>query len=225
VLSEGVKRPLEQSFKAHPWHGVPIGKRAPDTVNTFIEMTPGDTVKFEIEKNTGYLWLDRPQKYSNVCPALYGFIPRTLCDEKVAERCRGGQRKVVGDQDPLDILVLTEKQVLHGNILLESKPVGGFRMIDGGEADDKIVAVLDGDFVYGEINELHALPKILVDRLQHYFLTYKTGPHDTNRTVEIVEVYDRAEARAVVKASAADYAERFGKPNLSAVKSEESGAG
>ncbi|MEM1025909.1 MAG: inorganic pyrophosphatase [Myxococcota bacterium] len=211
--------PLVRSFKAHPWHGVPIGRRAPDVVTTFIEMTPSDTVKFEIDKTSGYLWLDRPQKYSNVCPALYGFVPGTLCDTRVAARCRW-KDEVVGDQDPLDILVLTEKQVIHGDILLESKPIGGFRMIDGGEADDKIVAVLEGDFVYGEINELHALPKILVDRLQHYFLTYKTGPNDTNRSVEIVEVYDRAEARAVVKASEADYNERFGEAHLSAVKAD-----
>jgi len=207
--------PFDRRFKAHPWHGVPIGRRSPDVVTTFIEMTPSDTVKFEIDKETGYLWLDRPQKYSNVCPALYGFVPRTLCDKRVAERVRS--RSVVGDQDPVDVLVLTEKQVLHGDILLEARPIGGFRMIDQGEADDKLVAVLEGDFVYGEVQELHACPKVLVDRLQHYFLTYKTGPNDTNRSVEIVEIYDRAEARKVIEAAQADYNERFGQPQLSAV--------
>ncbi len=183
-----------------------MGSRAPEIVNCFIEMVPTDTVKFEIDKDSGFLRLDRPQRYSNVCPALYGFVPRTLCDTRVAERC---SPDVVGDQDPVDILVLTEKSVGHGDILLEAKPIGGFRMIDNREADDKLVAVLAGDAVFGQINELAGCPFTLVERLQHYFMTYKTGPHDTRRAVQIVETYDRSEAQEVIKAAAEDYRARF----------------
>jgi inorganic pyrophosphatase len=178
-------------------------------VTCFIEMVPSDTVKFEIDKETGFLKLDRPQRFSNVCPALYGFVPRTLCDTRVAARCGGD---VVGDQDPVDILVLTEKSVSHGDILLDAKPIGGFRMLDNNEADDKLVAVLIGDAVFGQINELTACPFTLVERLQHYFLTYKTGPHDTRRSVQIVQTYDRAEAQAVIEAAAEDYEARFREP-------------
>src|SRR5215831_10472917 len=74
-------------FKAHPWHGVPIGKDAPAVVTTYIEIVPTDTVKYEIDKITGHLKIDRPQKYSNVCPTLYGFIPQTLCAGRVGEFC------------------------------------------------------------------------------------------------------------------------------------------
>lgn len=201
-------------FKSHPWHGVPIGDEAPDVVSVYVEMVPTDTIKYEIDKNTGHLRVDRPQRYSNMCPALYGFVPQTLCDSDVAERCRQ-HGAVEGDQDPLDILVLTEKTFSHGDVLLRAIPIGGFRMIDRGQADDKIVAVLVDDGVFGGFRELAQCPEVLLDRLKHYFLTYKMGPSQTHRPIDIAETYDRAEALAVIEASCRDYDRRH--PDLKAL--------
>ncbi|MGH9677751.1 MAG: inorganic diphosphatase [Candidatus Acidiferrum sp.] len=125
-------------FRAHPWHGVAIGPDAPEKVNTYIEIVPTDTIKYELDKVTGHLMIDRPQLFSNVCPALYGLIPQTFCGERTAELCsmRTGRSGITGDGDPLDICVLTEKSVTHGDILLKARPIGGLRMLDGDEADD-----------------------------------------------------------------------------------------
>ena len=119
--------------RAHPWHGVPIGDDAPRRVTAYIELVPTDTVKYEMDKATGILRVDRPQQYSNVCPSLYGFLPRTLCAERVGARCqeRTGRAGIVGDGDPLDVCVLTEKDIPHGDILIKAIPIGGLRMIDG----------------------------------------------------------------------------------------------
>jgi len=137
-------------YKSHPWHGVEIGTDAPSIVTSFIEVIPSDTVKYEVDKSSGYLKIDRPQKFSNIVPALYGFVPQTYCKDQVAEFCmeKTGREGIVGDDDPLDICVLTEREITHGNILVQAKPIGGLRMIDGGEADDKIIAVLKNDEVY-----------------------------------------------------------------------------
>ncbi len=138
---------LQLLFRPHPWHGIPLGPDAPDMVTAFVEIVPTDTVKYEIDKPSGYLKVDRPQKYSNVCPTLYGFIPQTYCGERVAalSQERTGRSTVEGDGDPLDICVLTEKSFSHGDFLLQAIPIGGLRMIDRNQADDKIVAVLKGD--------------------------------------------------------------------------------
>ena len=74
-----------RKYKAHPWHGISLGDEAPEVVRTFIEIVPTDTVKYEIDKSTGYLCIDRPQKYSNIIPALYGFLPQTISGPRVAE--------------------------------------------------------------------------------------------------------------------------------------------
>ena len=108
---------------------------------------------------------------------------------------------IVGDDDPLDICVLTERSIAHGNILVEAIPIGGFRMIDGDEADDKIIAVLAGDLVYGKLTSVAQCPQPLIDRLRHYFLTYKQAPDETESACRIVEVYGADEARAVIQAS------------------------
>ncbi|MCW5963248.1 MAG: inorganic pyrophosphatase [Bryobacterales bacterium] len=198
-------------FKPHPWHGIGIGRRAPAKVTCYIEIVPTDTVKFEIDKVCGYLKLDRPQKYSNFCPALYGFIPQTYCGDEVAEMCnqRTGRTDIVGDGDPLDICVLTEKEVMHGDIILEAIPIGGLRMIDGNEADDKIIAVLNNDAVYGEYEDLENAPFPVIERLRHYFLTYKDTP-GSKKISEVTHVYNRKEAHEVIRRSIADYQERFG---------------
>lgn len=198
-------------FKAHPWHGVAIGPDAPEIVTTFIEIVPTDTVKYEIDKASGHLKVDRPQKYSNVCPTLYGFIPQTYCGARVASLTqeRTGVPTVRGDADPLDICVLSEKSFSHGDILLQAVPIGGLRLVDRGEADDKIIAVLKGDAAFGECRELTDLPTALVDRLVHYFLTYKRPPGDEGTPVTNAGLYGREDAWEVIRRSREDYEALF----------------
>src|SRR5215210_7006500 len=100
---------LARLFQAHPWHGVPAGTEAPRVVNAYIEIVPTDTVKYELDKPSGHLRVDRPQRFSSLCPTLYGFIPQTYCGERVGQLCseRTGRAQVRGDGDPMDICVLT----------------------------------------------------------------------------------------------------------------------
>jgi len=209
-LMDPISRLLGLRYKSHPWHGIELGKDAPNIVTSYIEMVPSDTVKYEIDKVSGYLRLDRPQKYSNVVPALYGFLPMTYSGERVASlaRERTGRDNIVGDKDPIDICVLTEKDIFHGNILVISKPIGGFRMLDGNEADDKIIAVLHNDALYAQYNDITELPEIVVNRLKHYFLTYKDLPGNV-ADVEITDVYGAEEAREIIKRSIEDYRTKF----------------
>jgi Inorganic pyrophosphatase len=197
-------------YKSHPWHGVFIGKDAPENVVAFIEVVPTDTVKYEIDKESGFLKLDRPQKYSNVVPAIYGFIPQTYCGELVGKYCmeKTGKIGIKGDGDPIDICVLTEKTIAHGDILVDARPIGGFRMIDGNQADDKIIAVLTNDVVYSEYKDLSDLPDIVVERLKHYFLTYKDMPGKASNT-EITHTYGAEEALVVIQYAMDDYHLRF----------------
>ena len=206
-------------YKSHPWHGVDIGPDAPEVVMCFIEMTPTDTVKYEVDKVTGYLKIDRPQKYSNTVPALYGFIPQTYSGDHVAALSREkiGNDRIVGDEDPVDICVLTEKQISHGNILVSARPIGGFRMIDNNQADDKLIAVLNNDALYEDYRDVSDLPRKVVDRLRHYFLTYKDLPGNP-ADVEITHVYGRAEAMDLIARSVEDYQARF--ENLDALLSK-----
>ena len=205
-------------YKSHPWHGIEIGRRAPDVVSAFIEVIPSDTVKYEVDKKSGYLIIDRPQKFSNIVPAMYGFIPQTYCKERVAQYCMDQtcRTDIQGDDDPLDICVLTEREVTHGNIIVKAKPIGGFRMLDGGEADDKIIAVLDNDEVYGSWQDIDDIPDPILNRLRHYFLTYKQLP-GTAMKCEITHTYNREEAQEVVRRSQEDYATAYG--NLEEVMS------
>lgn len=192
--------------KAHPWHGVPIGDGAPGEVTVFIEIVPRDTVKYEVDKETGYLKIDRPQQYSNVVPANYGFIPQTYCADGVADLAREKTGITIsgGDGDPLDILVLSEHHIPRGDIILKARPIGGFCLIDAGEADDKIVSVLKGDKVFEQYTEISQLPKGILERFEHYFLTYKSLP-DAPNVCEIAYSYGREEAYNVIKAAIQDY--------------------
>jgi inorganic pyrophosphatase len=208
------KRSSARQFQAHPWHGLTPGKDAPETVNAFIEIVPTDAVKYELDKESGHLHVDRPQRFSSMCPSLYGFIPQTFCGEEVAKLCaqRAGLTDIKGDGDPMDICVLTEKTFAQGNFFLNAKPIGGLRMIDGEQADDKIISILDSDLAYGHIRDIGECPKALVDRLKHYFLSYKQLPGgEAPRRVEIVDVYDREEAREVIRRSLIDYQNKFAK--------------
>jgi inorganic pyrophosphatase len=205
---------FERMFQAHPWHGVAPGEDAPEMVNAYIEIVPTDAVKYELDKRSGHLHVDRPQRFSSMCPSLYGFIPQTFCGEQVAQLCaeRTGTDGIQGDGDPMDICVLTEKSFAQGSFFLHAKPIGGLRMIDGQQADDKILAVLESDLAYGHIMDIDECPKALVDRLKHYFLSYKQLPGDAPRRVEIVDVYDRSEAMDVIMRSVSDYQNQFGDP-------------
>lgn len=209
-FSDPIGRLMGLRYKSHPWHGVSIGKDAPNIVTSYIEMVSTDTVKYEVDKASGFLKLDRPHKYSSLLPALYGFIPQTYCGKGIGNYCaeKTGRTGIVGDGDPLDIVVLTEKTISHGDLLVNAKPIGGFRMIDGNQADDKIIAVLNNDGVYGEYNDVDDLPEFVVTRLKHYFLTYKDLP-GTKTISEIPHTYKAEEAKYVIKLAVEDYNNRF----------------
>ncbi len=205
---------ISMMFQAHPWHGIPACD-AEKRVTAYIEIGPTDVVKYELDKPSGHLRVDRPQRYSSVPPTLYGFIPQTYCAELVAERCMErtpGLKGIKGDGDPMDICVISEKTFYGGNFLLRAKPIGGLRMVDAFEADDKIIAVLEDDAVYGGIDDISQLSEGLVDRLRHYFLSYKQFPGENPRKVSIDEVYGAEEAFETIRRSETDYRTHFGEP-------------
>ena len=212
-MSDDLEKLFHTLFQAHPWHGVSPGDPA-DVVNAFIEIVPTDTVKYELDKASGHLRIDRPQRFSSQPPTLYGFIPQTYCGKRVGERCseRTGTKGMRGDGDPMDVCILTEKTVAHADFFLRARPIGGMRMIDGDEADDKIVAVLESDMAYGDLRDIADSPRGIVERLRHYFLTYKQMPGEPARTVRIAEVYDRVEAVEMIRRSLLDYRDEFGAP-------------
>ena len=195
-------------WRRHPWHGLHARAEgaAEDVVQVYIEMTPSDVVKYELDKNSGFLMVDRPQRTTSSPPALYGFIPRTFCAEEVAKRCHHAD---VADSDPLDICVYSERLITRADIILNARVVGGIQMIDGGEADDKIVAVLEGDNIWGDVHDIKDLPKIKTERLQHYFSTYKMVPGKENN-IRVDYVYGRDEALAVIAAAEKDYWNHYG---------------
>jgi inorganic pyrophosphatase len=193
-------------WRPHPWHGLDPGRNPPRFVKAYIELTPFDFVKYEIDKITGYLRVDRPQRSSSLPPALYGFIPKTYCGRRVGKLASSPRE---GDGDPLDICVLSERPINRSEVILEVRVVGGLHMVDRGKADDKILGVLENDNVWGKAEGLGDLPAILVERLRHYFLTYKLVPgEDTAASVEAV--YDAPHALQVVEAALQDYQEDYG---------------
>lgn len=198
-------------FRSHPWHGLRLGEQAPEIVSCYIEMVPTDTIKYELDKDTGILRVDRPQKYSSLCPTLYGLLPQTYAGQRVADFCaaKSGRVGIKGDGDPLDICVLTEKVIPRGDLILTARPIGGFRLIDGDEADDKIISVLIGDDIYGNYRDISDCPPHLVERLRHYFLTYKDCPERTNSQVQITHVYGVSEAHEIISLSRQDYTTKF----------------
>jgi len=195
-------------WRRHPWHG--LHARRPgmpeDLVQVYVEMTPDDVVKYELDKASGFLMVDRPQRTTSSPPALYGFIPRTYCAEEVAKRCPGVE---VADGDPLDICVFSERHITRSDIILRARVVGGIQMIDGGEADDKIVAVLEGDNIWGNVHDINDLPAIKTERLQHYFSTYKLIP-GKQTDIKVDFVYGREEALKVIAAAELDYNNHYG---------------
>lgn len=208
LYCETLGLPLTMLYRAHPWHGIPLGEQAPEIVNCFIEMVPTDTVKYEIDMETGILMIDRPHKYSSRCPTPYGFIPRTYAGKKVAEYTgqKIGNKTIVGDGDALDVCVLTENAIVHGDLMMRVIPIGGFCLLDGKEADDKIIAVLEGDFVFGGMKDISECPEKIIERLRHYFLTYKDAPErGANSKIQIDHIYGREEALEVIRRGSEDY--------------------
>ena len=202
-------------YTLHPWHGVSLGDKVPEECVAFIEIVPTDTIKYEIDKASGILKVDRPQRFSNIVPALYGFFPQTYCGDKIAEHCmeKNKRKGIVGDGDPLDVCVLTERVIDRSGILVDVIPIGGFRMIDNNEADDKIICILKGDDVYENWKDISEVPEGLVNRLKHYFLTYKNLPGDVLKTVEIEAIYGAIEAKEIIEKSRLDYAAKFNQPS------------
>lgn len=193
-------------WRPHPWHGLTVGPNPPKIVHAYIELTTFDLVKYEIDKETGYLRVDRPQRTSSQPPTLYGFVPRTYCGENVNKLAKGGERS---DGDPLDICVVSERPINRSEVILTSRVVGGMQMLDRGEVDDKIIAVLVNDNFWGDINSIDELPSNLVNRIQHYFSTYKNLPNMPPQT-SIESVYDVKHALKVVEAAMLDYEQVFG---------------
>jgi inorganic pyrophosphatase len=193
-------------WRPHPWHGLEVGPDPPTLVHAFIEITPFDQIKYEADKKTGYLRVDRPQRSSSLPPSLYGFIPRTFCAERVGELA---PTRMKGDGDPLDICVLSERPINRSEVIVNARVIGGIHMVDHNEADDKIIAVLQNDPVWGDADDIQGIPQSLIERLRHYFATYKLIPGEEGK-VHIENVYGSEHARKVILAAMADYEQHFG---------------
>lgn len=191
--------------RPHPWHGLEVGPDPPHTVYAFIELTPFDLVKYELDKETGFMMVDRPQVTSSLPPALYGFIPRTFCDEGVGALMGNAKG---GDKDPLDICVLSERSISRGDVLLKAHVVGGLPTLDNSRADDKIIAVLENDALWGKVEDISDLTTAVVDRLSHYFSTYKLRPHEVSQVL-VGEPYGVERAQEVIRTAIEDYNQAF----------------
>ncbi|RZD30593.1 MAG: inorganic pyrophosphatase [uncultured DHVE6 group euryarchaeote] len=138
------------------WHDVGYGKRAPDEVNVIIEIPAGSKDKYELDKETGLIMLDRVLEVSMAYPGNYGFIPMTFCDDK----------------DPLDVIILTHSPI-HPGVLVKARPVAVLDMVDSGESDEKILAVPANDPRFDQIKDLKDVPKAFLDEIYHFFERYK----------------------------------------------------
>ncbi len=193
-------------WRPHPWHGLAAGPDVPRIVHAYIEMSRFDDIKYEIDKTTGYMRVDRPQLTSSQPPTLYGFIPRTYCGTRIHELSPKSER---GDHDPLDICVISERPLNRAEVILNARVVGALKAIDTGEADDKIIAILQNDTFWQSVNDISEVPIVLVNRLRHYFSTYKMIPGEPSR-MSVEGVVGREEAYELIRAAMADYEEMYG---------------
>lgn len=194
-------------WRPHPWHGLDPGPDPPQVVHAFIELTPFDLIKFEVDKVTGYLRADRPQRSSSQPPTLYGFVPQSYCGNHVSEL---SSKATKGDGDPLDICVLTERPIARAEIIVNARVVGGLQAVDRDEADDKIIAVLANDNIWSDAEDVSDLPSAIIERMEHYFSTYKMTP-DRKSVITIERIYGVEHALKVVAASLEDYDEAYGR--------------
>lgn len=174
---------------SHPWHGVPSGDNAPAIVNAVIEIPQGSRAKYEIDKASGLLRLDRVIYSSFYYPCNYGFIPQSYG----------------GDHDPLDILVITSQPV-QALCMMDAKVVGVMQMIDQGEADDKIIAVAANDPSVNHFNDIEELPKHFFNELRHFFEEYKKLE---DKTVRVDEFGNREFAYKIIREALDFYKESF----------------
>lgn len=169
----------------HPWHDVSVGDNAPEIVTGIIEIPKNSRAKYELDKDSGLLKLDRVLYSSINYPSNYGFIPQTYCD----------------DHDPLDILVLSQIEIVP-MCLVEARPIGVMRMLDEGEMDDKIIAVAINDMSVGHIQDVSELPEHSFKELRSFFEDYKKLEH---KEVIVEDFQGKEVAQQVIKQSILDY--------------------
>jgi inorganic pyrophosphatase len=179
---------MENSF--NPWHHVSPGNKLPEFVNGIIEIPKGTRAKYELDKESGLLKLDRVLYSSVYYPANYGFIPQSFCD----------------DHDPLDILILSQIDVVP-MCIVEAKVIGVMRMLDNGEADDKIIAVAAGDPSVSHIQDISELPAHFISEMRSFFEDYKKLE---NKTVVVEDFLNRTTAMKILQDSFKLYQEHFG---------------
>ena len=177
-------------MKFNPWHDVSVGDKAPGVVKGIIEIPKNVRAKYELDKESGMLILDRVLYASINYPANYGFIPRTYCD----------------DDDPLDILVISQIDIVP-MCLVEANVIGVMRMIDGDEMDDKIIAVATNDMSFNHVKDISDLPAHWLIELRSFFQDYKKLEH---KTVVVEEFQNREVAMKVVEQAIKDYDAKFG---------------
>lgn len=171
----------------HPWHDVELGDQAPDVVTAIIEVPAGSNVKYELDKKSGLIRVDRTLFSSVHYPANYGFLPQTYCD----------------DHDPLDVLVLGQESLVP-LCIVRAKPIGLMKMIDQGESDDKVIAVHFDDQEYAHYTSIDELPSHRLNQVRRFFEDYKALE---NKTVSVEGFLGAAEAIKAVELSMKLYAE------------------
>ena len=172
------------------WHDIKAARITAQKFEAFIEIPKGCKAKYELDKETGLLRLDRVLYTSTVYPANYGFIPRTYAD----------------DGDPLDVLVLCG-ETIYPSTLVTCYPIGVIKMVDGGDLDEKIIAIPVQDPTYNEYRDIHELPKHIFDEMMHFFEVYKMLEH---KKTAVTEICPSDEARAIVEKCIQKYEKEFG---------------